>query len=325
MTDAQAAAAAQGESSLDLGQVQRDFDAQGCGLVPRFCSQEECQELRQRIVELVREWAEPPPEQGGVFRTDEGQTKAQGAEDYFISSACKVRFFWEANAAKQRDPEDPEKTLLQLNKIGHGLHECDPSFKRFSHSDKVRKLVHALGWKCPVLPQSMYIVKNPVIGGEVTAHQDSSFLFTEPKPTCLGLWLALDDCDLENGCLWYRPGSHSEPVRRQFRREVDPADGVVKMNFKQLVPDEQMSPLEGKSVPLEGAHDTLKQHGFIPVECKAGDLVLIHGQVEHLSLPNTSTRPRHSFQLHLVDSADGVEWSPQNWLQYPAGQAFAAL
>ena len=32
--------------------------------------------------------------------------------------------------------------------------------------------------------------------------QDSTFLFTEPHQTCLGLWLALDDATLENGCLW---------------------------------------------------------------------------------------------------------------------------
>ena len=53
---------------------------------------------------------------------------------------------------------------------------------------------------------------------QVTSHQDSTFLFTEPKQSCLGLWLALEDATETNGCLWCRPGSHREPVRRQFVR-----------------------------------------------------------------------------------------------------------
>ena len=67
----------------------------------------------------------------------------------------------------------------------------------------------------------MYIFKHKLIGSEVTSHQDSSFLYTTPRPTCLGMWLALEDATLENGCLWARPGSHKEPVRRQFARNPE--------------------------------------------------------------------------------------------------------
>jgi Phytanoyl-CoA dioxygenase (PhyH) len=56
-------------------------------------------------------------------------------------------------------------------------------------SDNVRNLVHDLGWIDPVVPQSMYIFKQPSIGGIVHSHQDSTFLYTTPYPTCLGLWL----------------------------------------------------------------------------------------------------------------------------------------
>ena len=45
----------------------------------------------------------------------------------------------------------------------------------------------------------MYIFKQGKIGGEVTSHQDSTYLFTTPHQTCLGLWLALDDATVENG------------------------------------------------------------------------------------------------------------------------------
>lgn len=73
--------------------------------------------------------------------------------------------------------------LLALNKAGHGLHVCDDVFRAYSTSDKIRGLVKSLGWADPVIPQSMYIFKQPRIGGEVTSHQDSCFLHTEDVKT----------------------------------------------------------------------------------------------------------------------------------------------
>jgi phytanoyl-CoA hydroxylase len=58
------------------------------------------------------------------------------------------------------------------------------------------------------------------------------------------------------------------------------------------------------------------------VEMDAGDVILIHGAVEHMSLENTSGKSRRSFQIHLVEGQDRATWSPENWLQYPAGQRF---
>mgnify|MGYP005993194937 CR=1 FL=1 len=50
-----------------------------------------------------------------------------------------------------------------------------------------------------------YIFKQPNIGGEVTPHQDGTFLYTEPQ-SVLGFWWPLDACSLSNGCLWAVPG-----------------------------------------------------------------------------------------------------------------------
>ena len=56
---------------------------------------------------------------------------------------------------------------------------------------------------------------------------------------------------------------------------------------------------------------------FVPVEVKAGDLVVFCGTLDHFSLPNFSDKQRHTFQLHLVEGPNaGITWSPENWLQY---------
>lgn len=49
-------------------------------------------------------------------------------------------------------------------------------------------------------------MQQPHIGGEVSAHQDSTFLYTDP-PTVVGLWVALEDATKDNGCLWSIPGA----------------------------------------------------------------------------------------------------------------------
>lgn len=70
----------------------------------------------------------------------------------------------------------------------------------------------------------------------------------------------------------------------------------------------------------------LYEKGFKPVECNAGDLVVIDGQVDHMSLPNFSQKERHTFQLHLIEGpTQGITWSPRNWLQYPGGKPFPVM
>jgi len=286
-----------------------------------------------------------------TFTTGENQESAQGSDDYFLNSANKVHFFAEQDlidptSGTLRDDVHmniPDK-MLALNKAGHGMHMIPGAFRQYSTSDKIKHLVNELGWVDPVIPQSMYIFKQPKVGGEVTSHQDSTFLYTTPRQTCLGLWLALDDATLENGCLWVRPGSHREPVRRQFVRNVDSAKKVI-MKF-QDAPDSSSSSAakddddsnaitSAVRVPWDGALpqaswpppcDGLFEAGFVPVECKAGDLLAFGGQLDHLSLANYSDAARHTFQLHLVEGEGaGVTWSPLNWLQYPDGVPFLSI
>ena len=69
--------------------------------------------------------------------------------------------------------------------------------------------------------------------------------------------------------------------------------------------------------PWEGADMTeadARERGFTPLPVRAGDLVLIAGTLDHLSFPNASPQQRHTFQLHVVESA-GTAWHASNWLQ----------
>jgi hypothetical protein len=192
------------------------FKRDGIVVLEQFCSPEEVARMKGRMAELIDKW-DPAEAKGSVFHTY-GNEKLN--QDYFLESAATVKFFLEADAVHKDTGlvkgEIPKAEII--NKVGHALHFLDPVFSEYSQSQKVKGLVKSLGYKDPVLPQSMYIFKQGKIGGEVTSHQDSTYLFTTPHQTCLGLWLALDDATVENGCLWARKGSHAEPIRSQLFR-----------------------------------------------------------------------------------------------------------
>ena len=82
--------------------------------------------------------------------------------------------------------------------------DLDPVFQRITYSEAVVQLI-SLFFEKPQCVQSMYIFKQPHIGGEVGAHQDGTFLITQPQ-SCIGLWWALENTTIHNGCLWAIPG-----------------------------------------------------------------------------------------------------------------------
>jgi len=319
--------AAAGEEGL-RAQYERD----GYLLLKGFATREECQGMQKRMDQIIDRW-DPDKTLAPVFVTSggDGEKGAEGSQlksDYFLDSADRVHFFLEKGAAAEDGKLKPDLAKRRaLNKVGHGLHVVDDVFRSYSESEKVSKLVQELGYRDPVLPQSMYIFKQPAIGGEVPPHQDSTFLHTTPRPTCMGLWLALDAATLGNGCLWARPGSHKEPVRRLFVRNPEHFGGdasAQQMIFEDL---EKLSPDEGKMPKgWEPPSRALYEQGWKHLECEVGDLVVIHGQVDHMSLPNTSERPRDTFQLHLIEGPEqGITWSARNWLQYPEARSFPSL
>ena len=50
----------------------------------------------------------------------------------------------------------------------------------------------------------------------------------------------------------------------------------------------------------------------ISLEARHGTLIVLHGQLPHLSGANRSAKSRHAYTLHLIDGA--CQYAPDNWL-----------
>ena len=266
-------------SSDQLAFYKRD----GFLVLENFVSEKACDLLRSRAEELVRDF--DPQGVVSIFSTHE-QTRT--SDDYFLESGDKIRFFFEENAFLP-DGSLRESKPRSINKIGHALHDLDSVFDKFSRRQEIKELVFDLGLTQPLLLQSMYIFKQPGIGGEVACHQDATFLYTEPL-RLVGLWFALEDATVENGCLWVIPGGHKIGLKSRFIRAA--AGGTRFEVFdNERWPEENLQRLE----------------------VKKGTLVVLHPLLPHLSRENTSPRSRHAYTLHVIDAS--VNYPKENWLQ----------
>lgn len=266
---------------------EKAWDRDGFLVLEGFVDQAECEALMARGTELV---AEVDRDLRSVFTTIE-QTRT--SDEWFLGSGDKTRAFFEADAF------DAEGELRQpiehsINKLGHAMHDLDPTFDRFSRKPAIGEVATDIGFEEPLLVQSMYIFKPPHIGGEVSCHQDATFLYTDPM-TVVGFWFALEDATLENGCLWAEPGGHRGPLRKRFVREGGDTDGT---RFEELDP----TPL-----PEPGSES------LVPLEVEAGTMVLLHGLLPHWSGPNRSDKSRHAYTLHCIDGT--AHYSQDNWLR----------
>ena len=238
---------------------------------------------------------------------------------YFLDSADRVSFFFEEGAF------DADGRLLvpqsqSINKVGHALHVLDPVFSAFSLSPRVLSLALQLGFHDPILLQSMLIFKHPRIGGLVSKHRDSTFLYTEPS-TAVGFWFALEDCTRSNGTLSFVKGSHRDgAAHRRLRRT---GERVASVNQGVVGAKGPMN--EGVVLAFTGEDakvDVYPDEEWTMEEVKAGSLVLIHGDVVHASGHNHSAASRYIYTFHLIDG-EGTRYSEDNWLQ--SSQPFTRL
>jgi phytanoyl-CoA hydroxylase len=177
--------------------------------------------------------------------------------------------------------DDPLNTWPRMMMM---MHRRDPLSMDFLLDARLNAHLTALMDREPYAVQTMMYWKPPHARGQAL-HQDQYYLRVQPG-TCMAAWLALDDCDEENGCITVVPGSQNWPLLCLTESDTTKSFTDVTVN---LPPDAPVA----------------------PVIMKAGDVLFFNGQIVHGSGPNQSdTRFRRALIAHYIagDAQEVYRW-----------------
>lgn len=114
------------------------------------------------------------------------------------------------------------------------------------------------------------------LGGRLHWHQDSPAWPTlQPKHAQITAWVALDDADYDNGCMYMTPGSHRWGDKDAYLRSL-PGDGSLPESFEN-------NPIYIVMCPV-----------------KQGHVHFHHSLTWHGSGANVSNRPRRAIAIHYI-------------------------
>jgi phytanoyl-CoA hydroxylase len=195
-----------------------------------------------------------------------------------------------------------EQLLSRFSRV-HMLHRNQEAAEWALLYPRVLDVLEAISGPDVLALQSMLFYNPPGKGGQGW-HQDAYYIPTYPD-TLIGAWIAIDNADEENGCLWVAPGSHSEPIypSKGFTNTIH-ADGA----FDNLSEIEHPSSLNDEINTLTKI--AKKYDDIIPVPLNPGDVLFFHSHLLHRSYPNrTTARFRRAFVGHYCNARSWVPWN----------------
>jgi len=194
-------------------------------------------------------------------------------------------------------PEEKAQFFLRI----HMLHMKLELHERFLLHPGVLDVLEVLIGPDVMALQTMLFLKPAGSEGQGW-HQDSYYIPTAPDTLC-GAWIAIDDCDEQNGAMWFAKGSGVEPVYPPC-----PENGY---GFgDKLVSD--IHYISGSSNTDDSKNmlsRVANKYDQVLCAAKAGDVVFFNGHVLHRSKQNWSKdRFRRSFVSHYANARSFTQW-----------------
>lgn len=190
---------------------------------------------------------------------------------YFTAMVERGGDGWAEGAVDPNHP-DPLRRYPRLLQP----HRGDEVAFGFMVDPRIRQHLTALLGEEPFAVQTMVYFKAAGARGQ-NLHQDNMYLLVQPG-TCIAAWLALDDCDEENGCMMLVPQTNELPMICQV--ETPGLD------------QEQWGNVETPLPPGQTA---------VPALMKRGDVLFFNGSVIHGSFRNrTADRFRRTLIGHYI-------------------------
>jgi len=167
-----------------------------------------------------------------------------------------------------------EERLDSIRKMMYFV-DCEPRLNAIAnHTQLLAVLRRLIGSAELTMFQDMALIKPPSIGREKPWHQDCAYFDVPPQSPIVGVWIALDEAGLDNGCMRVLDGGHREGPQIHFeRRDWQICDSDV-----------------------ETLHTS--DHPVVAVPLQPGGCMLFSGLLPHGTPCNTSDKRRRALQFH---------------------------
>ncbi len=228
------------------------WEQNGFFVVRGFTPEEVCRAMTDVVVRVAREAQAETPLSEVVATTVRGMLVQPEAR----------------RSPRARLPEEHVSKIFKLHR--------DPLFGGFARDKRVLDLVEGILGPDLDCFLSQFIFKNPGAMGQPW-HQDAYYFPFDRSPQ-VGIWLAITEATLENGCLHVVPGSHREPVHEH----VKPRRPDSNLGYMEIV-DHDMS-------------------ASVPVPMQPGDLLVFHSHLMHSSTDNESNARRAAMVYHYAEA-----------------------
>lgn len=206
--------------------------------------------------------------------------------------------------------QEPQELYRRFSRI-HMLHRQFEPAERYLLYPRVLDVLQALMGPDVLALQTMLFFNPPGQGGQGW-HQDAYYITTYPE-TLIGVWIALDRADEENGCLYVTPGSHTEPIYPTPERDHLYAEEA----FDDLGTVQNVSSLDEEANTLTKVARSYPDP--IPCIVEPGDVIFFHSHLLHRSYPNrTVDRFRRAFVSHYCNARSWVPWNHGTAWEGPA-------
>ncbi len=231
----------------------RQYERNGFLAFTDVLSAREAEDAKAALSGLVRHVAHHPAvrRDGAAWITPAGPLYVQ-FEPRFVPTAA-----------------DNDELELKVRKL-MGFVGADAHLKFLAHRQpRIRGVIESLLGVGAILFQDMALIKPPFIGSEKPWHQDTAYFRVAPLGAVAGVWIALDDATVANGCMHVIPGGHHQGPKLHFHgRDCEIAEGRL---------------------------DLRRQ---VPLELPAGGAMFFHGLLPHQTPPNSSPDRRRALQFH---------------------------
>jgi len=240
---------------------------------------------------IIQEGKSDPAESMGVFPSL-SETAQNSVQNFHQKGYCLLNQFWtseevsEVNNEIERLVEEGAINFEKDNRAMFAIHKSQLLKQRCSDKGLDELLDYLIQGNSRLF-QSI----NFLNGSEQRTHSDSIHMTTFPQGGLLGVWIALEDVDIENGTIHYYPESHQLPYFMN--------DAYGNQGNKWMLGNAGYRAYEDM-IQRKIEEYQLRKEIFT---AKAGDLFIWHANLLHGGEPHIDkSRSRKSMVLHYFDT-----------------------